>query len=210
MVRGVSAATVVPTASDDNGDAIPPHHSVSDEEEGMQYCSDEEDNAPPSPVAELQTNYLHAAFNGQTPDTQAPSPPDESSSTTPAKAEQRPTPAQHKPVAPLIGKALRQRSQSAVVQKQNGVVLTKNYLELVKDFRQLRPFTRRPDGKYPAGTVCVYCNAARPTSVFFPCQHMCVCNDCIELNHISTDYTSATDWWYACLRGLVLQLAFSP
>ncbi|RLN73621.1 hypothetical protein BBJ28_00005368 [Nothophytophthora sp. Chile5] len=96
----------------------------------------------------------------------------------------------------MIGKTMRQRSQSAIVEKKEGVKLTQNYPELVKDFKQLQPFTRRPDGKYPGDTRCVYCANARPTSVFFPCQHMCVCNDCIEQNSLSPDYSPSAEWWY--------------
>ncbi|KAK1932411.1 hypothetical protein P3T76_011995 [Phytophthora citrophthora] len=194
MVRGITAATVVPTASDDR---IEP--SVSDEEEGVEYSSEEENSSiPGSTVAELESEkYLHAAFNGHVNDP-TPTAPSNKAITTGVQVnlqQSNPKSLQQKSVAPLVGKTLRQRSQSAVMQKQNGVELTKNYLELVRDFQQLQPFTRRPDGKYPTDTRCVYCVDAKPTSVFFPCQHMCVCNDCIQLNNISTDYSSTTDWW---------------
>ncbi|KAG7387103.1 hypothetical protein PHYPSEUDO_014757 [Phytophthora pseudosyringae] len=193
----VRAATIVPTVSDEYGDGIPSRHSHagnSDEAEGAERSS-EETNVPASPVAELQAeNYLQAAFNGQIskahpkPDDPIPSPLDRFLQQSDSNV------AQHKPVPPIIGKSLLQRSQSAVIKKKKGVELTKNYAELVRDFRHLRPFARRPDGKYPADTLCVYCVNAKPTSVFFPCQHMCVCSVCIELNHISTDYSSSTDW----------------
>ncbi|GMF65102.1 unnamed protein product [Phytophthora lilii] len=206
MVRGITSATVVPTASIDNRDGVQARHSqtsISDEEEGGVYSSEEEDHVPASPVGALQSDshpqatfaptpdeYLKAAFEGHSQDVL---PPVDTSEKAIGSGPQQLSP-QPKTIPPLIGKSLRQRSQSAVVQKQNGVELTKNYLELVRDFRQLRPFMRRPDGKYPADTLCVYCVSARPTSVFFPCQHMCVCNDCIGLNHISTDYSTSADW----------------
>ncbi|KAL3667260.1 hypothetical protein V7S43_007493 [Phytophthora oleae] len=194
MVRGITAATVVPTASDDG---IPP--SISHEEEGAEYSSEEENpSLSGTSVAELESEkYLQAAFSGHINDPNSAVSPDGATTTGTQVTTQQSSPntVQQKPVAPLVGKTLRQRSQSAVMQKQNGVELAKNYLGLVRDFQQLRPFTRRPDGKYPADTRCVYCVDARPTSVFFPCQHMCVCNDCIALNNISTDYSSATDWW---------------
>ncbi|KAH7492326.1 uncharacterized protein KRP23_1237 [Phytophthora ramorum] len=199
MARGLSPATIVPTASNDNEEEIPPQASTAYSSEGGGT------RGPDSTVAELQSAmYLQAAFNGHTSDAHPNvSDPNFTETSPPSFATYGSTSPQHqstaivdqqKPVAPVIGKPLRQRSQSAVIQKKDGVELTKNYLELVKDFRQLRPFTRRPDGKYPADTRCVYCVNARPTSVFFPCQHMCVCNDCIEVNSISTNYTSATDW----------------
>ncbi|KAG1689867.1 hypothetical protein DVH05_001900 [Phytophthora capsici] len=191
MVRGITAATVVPTASDDG---IAP--CISDEEADAEYSSEKEDRSSP-PVGLESEKYLHAAFGGHTKDRNFAVPLDKAITTGTGVSPQQSNPKtlEQKPVAPLVGKSLRQRSQSAVVQKQNGVELTKNYLELVRDFQQLRPFTRRPDGKYPTDTRCVYCVDARPTSVFFPCQHMCVCNDCIQLNNISTDYSSTTDWW---------------
>ncbi|GMF54217.1 unnamed protein product [Phytophthora fragariaefolia] len=216
MARGITSATVVPTASDDNGEAAQSRHShvsMSDEEEGGIYSSEEQDtNIPVLPVVALQskehlspvnsdqastaqqtsTDYLSAAFAGQ--QATAPSIVSESEATNPQQLTRTIADGQQKSIPPLIGKSLRQRSQSAVIQKQSGAELTKNYLELVRDFRQLRPFTRLPDGKYPADTLCVYCVNARPTSVFFPCQHMCVCNSCISLNNISTDYSSAGDW----------------
>lgn len=217
MVRGITSATVVPTASDAYGEDFPSQHShasVSDEEEGAEYSSEEEDtNVPPSTAAIIQSEkYLHAAFNGQT-SKQHPNPDDANSNITrnsPVTSltisngvnggSNSPQPSntkvvQQNPVASLIGKSLRQRSKSEVIQKQNGAQLTKNYMELVRNFRQLRPFTRRPGGEYPADALCVYGVNARPTSVIFPCQHMCVCNNCIASNHISTDYTSLMDWW---------------
>ncbi|POM80412.1 Hypothetical protein PHPALM_1755 [Phytophthora palmivora] len=65
--------------------------------------------------------------------------------------------------------------------------LVNNYSALATNFKQLQPFARRPDGTYPATTLCVLCATTKPTSVFFPCQHMCVCNSCIESNDMSPD-----------------------
>ncbi|KAF4127406.1 C3HC4 type zinc finger [Phytophthora infestans] len=133
-------------------------------------------------VAEVQSQqYLQAAFHGHAP-------------TEEHSEQSRSEAPDHEPGPPAIGKSLRQRSQSAVVQKQHAVELSKHYTKLVKDFRQLQPFTRRPDGTYPADTLCVYCANTRPTSVFFPCRHMCVCNDCIKSSKISTDELSSTNW----------------
>ncbi|KAG1689868.1 hypothetical protein DVH05_001901 [Phytophthora capsici] len=62
-----------------------------------------------------------------------------------------------------------------------------NYKALASSFRQLMPYARRPDGTYPASTTCIMCSKEKPTSVFFPCQHMCVCSGCIEANDMSPD-----------------------
>ncbi|ETL82669.1 hypothetical protein F442_17805 [Phytophthora nicotianae P10297] len=173
MVRGITSASVIPTAS---------------EGEGGDHASVEENTVS---VAELESKkYLQAAFQGQI-STEQPN-PDNLSSAIPTDSPMEINDAgakvqQQKP-------APRQRSQSAVVQKSNTTELTKNYLDLVRDFRQLQPFTRRPDGSYPTGTLCVYCVNTRPTSVFFPCQHMCVCDGCIKSGNISTDYSSSMDW----------------
>ncbi|OWY96039.1 hypothetical protein PHMEG_00033797 [Phytophthora megakarya] len=205
MVRGITSTTVVPTASDDYEEGFPSrqsHSFISDNNE-IAECSSDHDktNVSVSSVAELQSDqYFRAAFSRRSteatidehsnPHTGTTSP-----TTINASKQSNFIPTQEKPIAPSTGKFLRQRSKSMVVQKQNGAELAKNYLELVRDFRQLRPFTRCTDGKYPPDTLCVYCAKARPTSVFFPCQHMCVCNDCMVENDISTNYTSTTDWW---------------
>lgn len=199
MARGLSPATIVPTASDDCGESAA---SISDDEDGGGYSS--EGSVAKAAVASAvqlgSAKYLQAAFNSQAASSQSESSEhheaieDGQETEVSALPKAHESEEQHKAIPPLIGKSLRQRSQSAVIQKQNGVELTKNYLELVRDFRQLRPYTRRPDGKYPSDTLCVYCVHERPTSVFFPCQHMCVCNDCIEANNITTDYSSPSDW----------------
>ncbi|KAK1932410.1 hypothetical protein P3T76_011994 [Phytophthora citrophthora] len=62
-----------------------------------------------------------------------------------------------------------------------------NYKALASSFRQLMPYARRPDGTYPPSITCIMCSKGKPTSVFFPCQHMCVCSACIESNDMSPD-----------------------
>ncbi|KAL3667259.1 hypothetical protein V7S43_007492 [Phytophthora oleae] len=70
-----------------------------------------------------------------------------------------------------------------------------NYKALATSFRQLLPFARRPDGTYPPSTTCIMCSKGKPTSVFFPCQHMCVCNVCIESNDMSPDCSMHLERW---------------
>ncbi|GMF65104.1 unnamed protein product [Phytophthora lilii] len=73
--------------------------------------------------------------------------------------------------------------------------LVKNYRALASSFKYLKPFTRGPDGTYPAKTVCVLCASIKPTSVFFPCQHMCVCNKCIDSNDMSPTFSLNLERW---------------
>jgi hypothetical protein len=85
------------------------------------------------------------------------------------------------------------RTQSDV---GSGAKLVKNYRGIASSFKYLKPFTRGPDGKYPDKMVCVLCAAAKPTSVFFPCQHMCVCNKCIDENDMSPAFSLNLERWY--------------
>lgn len=87
----------------------------------------------------------------------------------------------------------RKRSMSLQTTKQ--MELTKNYEQLVREFNNLKPYTRFPDGTYPRDTKCVICRRARPSVVFFPCQHRCVCNDCVHGHRISADRSDQTNWW---------------
>lgn len=104
-----------------------------------------------------------------------------------------------------------QRKRSMSLQPTKEIELTKNYDQLVREFNMLRPFTRCPDGTYPRDTKCVICRRARPTSVFFPCQHRCVCDDCVASHRISADRSVLSNWWcVACspspIRLLILSL----
>ncbi|KAJ0396524.1 hypothetical protein P43SY_003735 [Pythium insidiosum] len=72
--------------------------------------------------------------------------------------------------------------------------LTKNYLHLVKDFERLKPFARLPDGSYPRDVLCVFCEAHTPMSVFFPCQHKCVCEICLKSEEIGASSTGTRAW----------------
>lgn len=78
MPRGITSATVVPTASDDYAEpaqAPPTNASISDEEGGV-YSSEEEEDShiPATPVADLQSDkYLQAAFNGEASEAQVTS-----------------------------------------------------------------------------------------------------------------------------------------
>lgn len=110
-----------------------------------------------------------------------------------SQQQQQPTTSQPSSAAANNG---RQRATSLIVPKEMPQHLTKNYKELARDFRMLKPFTRLPDGTYPLGTRCVFCEIGAPRTVFFPCQHKCVCDICIKLHDISTDRSRSSAWRY--------------
>ncbi|GLD92549.1 hypothetical protein PINS_up001108 [Pythium insidiosum] len=82
--------------------------------------------------------------------------------------------------------------------------LTKNYLHLVKDFERLKPFARLPDGSYPRDVLCVFCESHTPMSVFFPCQHKCVCEICLKSEEIGAASTGTRAWRYVCISSAVV------
>lgn len=88
----------------------------------------------------------------------------------------------------------RQRSTSLMAPNEMPRRMTKNYKDLARDFRMLKPFTRLPDSTYPPDTQCVFCEIGSPMTVFFPCQHKCVCDVCIKLHDITSDRSKATSW----------------
>ena len=73
--------------------------------------------------------------------------------------------------------------------------LTKDYAGFVRDFNYMKPYARRPDGSYAPDTLCVLCRRLPPMLVFFPCQHRCVCDACIQTYDISPDPTRSTAAW---------------
>lgn len=110
-----------------------------------------------------------------------------------SRAQQAQRPPQGSTTAAANG---RQRATSLIAPKEMPQRLTKNYKELARDFRMLKPFTRLPDGTYPPHTRCVFCEIGTPKTVFFPCQHKCVCDICIKLHDISSDHGRSGAWGY--------------
>ncbi|DAZ94369.1 TPA: hypothetical protein N0F65_001103 [Lagenidium giganteum] len=76
------------------------------------------------------------------------------------------------------------RRRSSLLRKKEHV-LTKNYIEIARDFTLMQAFNRLPDGTYPPDTKCVFCGVGVPVAVFFPCQHRCVCDMCINRHSIA-------------------------
>ncbi|RLN86751.1 hypothetical protein BBJ28_00012530 [Nothophytophthora sp. Chile5] len=160
MHRNHTSATVVPSASDEQNVNDKP---LSSDASRVNGAAGRRHSALAAPATPLESSLsLHAALNGG------------GDATPPSQPQTPPVPT-------------RQRSQSVASQKEAAAALTKNYPELVKGFKQLQPYTRHPDGSYPSHTRCIYCANAGPTSVFFPCQHMCVCDDCIKAAKLSPD-----------------------
>lgn len=75
----------------------------------------------------------------------------------------------------------------------------KNYNSIAATFRRNKRFSRSSDGTYSDQANCVLCMASKPTCVFFPCQHMCVCNKCISTNDMSPDFPMLLDRWCVLL-----------
>lgn len=179
---------VVPTASDERVEASP----------------DQDDD---DPVQAVETDdqldiALRVSTDGQVVST-APEAPSHDQSTSAANdsgdrdqqtsPQVEPAPDSAVPVAPSknLGVSLTLGADSKRV---------KNYRALASSFKYLQPFCRNTDGKYPAKTVCVLCATGKPTSVFFPCQHLCVCNKCIDGNDMSPEFSMDLDRWYATLH----------
>lgn len=72
--------------------------------------------------------------------------------------------------------------------------LTKDYLRFVSDYANIKDFSRLPDGTYPTAN-CVFCSEVVPSSVFFPCQHKCVCNRCMKQHEITSQSNAMQNSW---------------
>jgi len=64
---------------------------------------------------------------------------------------------------------------SKAAQKMN-----KNYADLARDHLDRTPYTRQGDKTYLVGPACILCSKREATTVFFPCEHKCVCDKCIR------------------------------
>ena len=84
---------------------------------------------------------------------------------------------------------------------------TKNYADIAIDYRKQVKYIARKDnapnvvGAHPSSPpTCSMCNVGKCRQVFFPCQHACVCDNCIQQHEIgvlnASDPTART--WNAC------------
>ncbi|TMW61907.1 hypothetical protein Poli38472_010970 [Pythium oligandrum] len=69
-------------------------------------------------------------------------------------------------------------AQNEAAQAQNQESDSPMYV--LKDYDSLRSFTRRGDGSYPTESKCLMCKLQPITTIFYPCQHKCVCNTCLR------------------------------
>lgn len=169
--RSITSASVVPTTSDENTENLP--GKATDDPVQIQEQVDQVIVA----VQENQSTPVAATFSPSVPNN------DE------LAAQQPMTGNPVKPHSPLP------TSKSVHHHGHVNVKRVKNYRALANSFKHLQPFARDPDGNYPVKTICVLCSVFKPTSVFFPCQHMCVCNKCITSNDMSPDFSMNLERW---------------
>lgn len=63
-----------------------------------------------------------------------------------------------------------------------------DYKYLAKDYERMLGY-RQLDGTQP----CAMCNRNACEHVFFPCQHKCVCPDCIRAHNIGDTFTKVRE-----------------
>lgn len=64
------------------------------------------------------------------------------------------------------------------------LVRNKDYMALARAYKYQRPYS---DPQYKA--ICLLCHKNECTDVFFPCQHRCVCHNCIISESICDELT---------------------
>ena len=72
------------------------------------------------------------------------------------------------------------RSNKESINKQ--VRLNQDYLALAREYTRLKPYTG-----HNHQTTCVLCSKAEAKVVFFPCEHRCVCKNCVKIEKICED-----------------------
>mmetsp|Transcript_15081 Transcript_15081/g.27786 ORF Transcript_15081/g.27786 Transcript_15081/m.27786 type:complete len:293 (-) Transcript_15081:107-985(-) len=95
---------------------------------------------------------------------------------------------------------------SAPKKKQLTVVkhrLQKNYFALAREHRERMPYTRQLDTRHfqCENLKCVLCEEVKPIRVFFPCDHMCVCEGCLKEHNINSQHQSKpsrSEPWTSC------------
>ncbi|KDO31615.1 hypothetical protein SPRG_03535 [Saprolegnia parasitica CBS 223.65] len=85
--------------------------------------------------------------------------------------------------------ALRRQSQS----------MTTDYISDVERYNSAKPFSRRPDKTFDPEARCIMCKTHKIHMVFFPCEHKCVCNKCLEYHPPVTKIAGkGAHWPHAC------------
>jgi hypothetical protein len=61
-------------------------------------------------------------------------------------------------------------------------IMNKDYLDMARLYRLQRPYSDKK-----VSHTCVLCFKRKATHVFFPCDHCCVCEDCVKAEEICPD-----------------------
>lgn len=179
--KSFTSATVVPTACEDenlSGTTID-CNAVPNKEEVV---------ATPEPLVHAEAEVAPQLADGnQDSTTEASTTPDTDESPKQQSSPPKPFPL---PISHGTG-----MPHNVELTDRGGFKLVNNYRALATTFKHLQPFARCPDGSYSSEITCVLCNESKPTSVFFPCQHMCVCNTCISTNDMSPECSLNLERW---------------
>ena len=101
---------------------------------------------------------------------------------------------------------------------QHTVALTKDYLELAREYKAMEPYRyNNPNLRYQgtygrnSSTKCIKCKNEfhkylhGPAKIFFPCEHVCVCYNCYQSNF---QYSSSENHELSCPKGLQCPLCY--
>jgi len=71
--------------------------------------------------------------------------------------------------------------------------MTKDYLSLAREYKNLALYR-----DLEATQICVMCKSGEVLTVFFPCQHKCVCDGCISKKNIGTNLEGSWNFCAIC------------
>ncbi|EQC37137.1 hypothetical protein SDRG_05364 [Saprolegnia diclina VS20] len=85
--------------------------------------------------------------------------------------------------------ALRRQSQS----------MTTDYITDIDRYNSAKPFSRRSDKTFDPEARCIMCKTQKILMVFFPCEHKCVCNKCLDYHPpVTKTIGKGAHWPHAC------------
>ncbi|KAF0683335.1 Aste57867_24611 [Aphanomyces stellatus] len=79
--------------------------------------------------------------------------------------------------------AAREKAYALEALRHESKSMISDYVSEVDRYNHAKPYARRPDNTYPKAT-CVYCHVNLCHMVFFPCEHKCICDACLEGMHV--------------------------
>ncbi|KAE9322406.1 hypothetical protein PF008_g17599 [Phytophthora fragariae] len=173
--KSITSATVVPTARDDQ------HDNLSTSTLDRNVAASEEDV-----VATTSEHLIHAEAE-ETPQATDDSQGTNAEASNPHDTDEPPKDEQSFPPKPFPLPISHGMPHNVELTDRGGFKFVNNNKALATSFKHLQPFARCPDGTYSAEVSCLLCGQVKPTSVFFPCQHMSVCNNCIRVNDMSPE-----------------------